>query len=354
MILLLSHWIAICTTMMFRGILFSSGSSSLHKSIHRVAALPATASCRIISDKAAMIRGTLIGGCNGRRTTSFLSTGNRIAKTAQRSDATRVLSRLFVAHSCIHSALFFSTSAATAANIAHNEATISEPPAPIEHFRLDYKKSEYAIHEIYLSFQLDDASTEVTAISTVTKEHEASSADLELDGEELKLHSVKIDGVLLDPSQYTVSSDKLIIPHTTLAATLGVSIQRFQVETKVSVRPDKNLSLSGLYKSGLSSLLSTQCEAMGFRRIAYHLDRPDVLSRYRVRLEADKHRYPLLLSNGNCIEQGDATVASSSSSSSVERHYAVWDDPFPKPSYLFALVAGRYMRTVGYHRYCLC
>jgi aminopeptidase N len=161
---------------------------------------------------------------------------------------------------------------------------------------------------------------------------------------------VKIDGILLDPSQYRVNSDKLIIPHTTLVAALGVPVRRFQVETKVAIRPDKNLSLSGLYKSGQSSLLSTQCEAMGFRRIAYHLDRPDVLSRYRVRLEADKLRYPLLLSNGNCIEQGDATTASSSSSSSSsKRHYAVWDDPFPKPSYLFALVAGNltYLRTLG-------
>lgn len=352
MILLLSHWIAICTTMMFRGILF--GSNSLHESIYRVAALPAAASHRIVNNKAA-ITGTLMG-CNGRRTTSFFSTRSRISKITHRSDATRVLSRLIVAHSCLRSALFSTSSGSvsaaaaatggsTAANILHNGVAISEPPSPVEHFRLDYKKSEYAIHEIYLSFQLDDALTEVTALSTVTKEHEASSTDLELDGEELELLSVKIDGILLDPSQYRVSSDKLIIPHTTLAAAIGVPVRRFQVETKVAVRPDKNLSLSGLYKSGLSSLLSTQCEAMGFRRIAYHLDRPDVLSRYRVRLEADKHRYPLLLSNGNCIEQGDATTASSSS---FKRHYAVWDDPFPKPSYLFALVAGKltYLCTV--------
>ena len=269
---------------------------------------------------------------NGDRASSHSRHIDHSRPSILKSGATRVLSRLVLAHSCIHSALF-----STAANIVNHgasAATIVEPPKPIEYFRMDYKKSEYSIDEIYLSFQLDDSSTLVTSTSTVTKEHDSSSADLELDGEELELHSVKIDGTLLDPSQYTVSSEKLTIPYTTLTTLLGATLRRFQVETTVSIKPDKNLSLSGLYKSGLSSLLCTQCEATGFRRITYHLDRPDVLSRYRVRLEADRLRHPLLLSNGNLIEQGEVV------SSNGNRHYAVWDDPFPKPSYLFALVAG--------------
>lgn len=98
---------------------------------------------------------------------------------------------------------------------------------------------------------------------------------------------------------------------------------------QVKIRPEKNFELSGLYKSG--SAYCTQCEAEGFRRITYYLDRPDVMAKYRVRLEADKKKCPLLLSNGNFVESGDAGNG---------RHYALWEDPFPKPSYLFAVVGG--------------
>jgi len=159
----------------------------------------------------------------------------------------------------------------------------------------------------------------------------AGKFDLELDGEDLLLMSVKINGKALSEEAYSVSEGKLKI----FAASLPTDAKKtFELETTVKLSPEKNLALSGLYTSG-GSLLCTQCEAMGFRRIAYHLDRPDVLTKYKVRLEADKAAFPLLLSNGNMIESGPVVDGAKQG-----RHYAIWEDPFPKPSYLFALVAG--------------
>lgn len=123
---------------------------------------------------------------------------------------------------------------------------------------------------------------------------------------------------------YKYSNDKLTISAAALPD------EPFELTTVVNIKPDKNLALSGLYQSG-SNLLCTQCEAMGFRRIAFHLDRPDILTIYTVRLEGDKALYPILLSNGNMVAAGDL---------GGNKHYTVWEDPFPKPSYLFALVAG--------------
>ena len=113
------------------------------------------------------------------------------------------------------------------------------------------------------------------------------------------------------------------------ADAIPMTADSFEVETTVRLQPMKNLALSGLYAS--SGMLCTQCEAMGFRRITYSFDRPDTLSRYKVRLEGDKNTFPVLLSNGNKIDEGDL---------GTNRHFALWEDPFPKPSYLFALVAG--------------
>jgi aminopeptidase N len=150
-------------------------------------------------------------------------------------------------------------------------------------------------------------------------------SDLVLDGEEIDFVSVKINGVDIASESLIKTAESLTIKGQAICS------GTFKLQTVVKISPEKNLALSGLYKSG-SSLLCTQCEAMGFRRITYYLDRPDILAKYTVRLEGDKAIYPQLLSNGNRIDGGDLADGS--------RHWALWEDPFPKPSYLFALVAG--------------
>jgi aminopeptidase N len=159
--------------------------------------------------------------------------------------------------------------------------------------------------------------------------------NLVLDGEELKLQSVKLNGKTIPVDFYKVDNSTLTI----LGSYLKPNFQSNQpgkgsyieLETVVHISPSTNLALSGLYKSGKNLL--TQCEAMGFRRIAYHQDRPDILSKYQVYMEANKLLFPVLLSNGNQkssgMKDGDSRI-----------HWALWEDPFPKPSYLFALVAG--------------
>jgi len=145
-------------------------------------------------------------------------------------------------------------------------------------------------------------------------------APLVLVGEELVTEEVRLDGRVLEPGEYTALSEELSIP--TVPDT-------FVLETRVAIEPQNNTQLSGLYKSGGN--FCTQCEAEGFRRITWFLDRPDVMARYSVRIEADRAGYPVLLSNGNRVEAGDAEGG---------RHFTRWEDPYPKPSYLFALVAG--------------
>eukprot|EP01038_Epipyxis_sp_PR26KG_P014745 gene14745-19820_t len=199
---------------------------------------------------------------------------------------------------------------------------------PTEYFRLDYKPSPYLISHVNLSFILNESATKVISKSTVIPRTQPTTENLELDGEELELVEVKVNGnVLTLNKDYSTLSEKLIIFSSSLPTTQA----SFELETTVNIKPDKNLALSGLYKSG-TSLLCTQCEAMGYRRISYHLDRPDVLSKYTVYMEGDKAKYPLLLSNGNKIAEGNL--------SDNNKHWAIWEDPFPKPSYLFALVAG--------------
>jgi aminopeptidase N len=142
---------------------------------------------------------------------------------------------------------------------------------------------------------------------------------LVLHGERLELVSVQVDGSARGPEGYTVTDTTLTLPDVPEAFTLT---------TEVRIKPHENTELSGLYKS--SGNYCTQCEAEGFRRITYFLDRPDVMARYRTTVEADKASYPVLLSNGNAVERADLDGG---------RHRVVWEDPFPKPSYLFALVA---------------
>jgi aminopeptidase N len=182
----------------------------------------------------------------------------------------------------------------------------------------DYRKPDYRISQIALDFVLDPEATRVTARSLV--ERTGDKVPLALNGEALKLVSVAIDGRKLTPKDYKVDAELLILPDVP---------DRFTLEIVTEISPAQNTLLSGLYTAG--GIFCTQCEAEGFRRITYFLDRPDVLAVYTTRIEADKKLYPVLLSNGNPIERGELPNG---------RHFAVWSDPFPKPCYLFALVAG--------------
>jgi aminopeptidase N len=188
--------------------------------------------------------------------------------------------------------------------------------------RSAYRVPDYLIDAVDLAFDLREDGTRVEARLDVRRRADRPDADapLELDGESLELEAIGIDGRALAESEYRVEDDKLVIFSPPA---------RFQLTTRVTIHPETNTRLSGLYKS--SGNFCTQCEAMGFRRITYFLDRPDVMARYRVSIEADRERYPVLLSNGNRIETEDLDGG---------RHRVCWEDPFPKPSYLFALVAG--------------
>jgi aminopeptidase N len=188
--------------------------------------------------------------------------------------------------------------------------------------RADYRPPDYRIDHVDLHFDLGEEVTVVTARLGVRRS-EGLAGDvppLVLDGEDLVLRRVSIDGRELAGSEYHVGEESLSIASPPA---------RFELETVVEIRPQHNTALSGLYKT--SGNFCTQCEAMGFRRITYFLDRPDVMSRYTTRIEADKARYPVLLSNGNRVEEADLEGG---------RHRVAWQDPYPKPCYLFALVAG--------------
>ena len=183
----------------------------------------------------------------------------------------------------------------------------------------DYRPNDYRIEEIALTFDLDMEKTRVTAISEVIRQG-AAEAPLVLNGEHLTLVSVTVNGKTLAASDYKKDDATLTIPNVP---------ERFTLNIITEFSPAANTALSGLYKAG--DIFCTQCEAEGFRRITYFLDRPDNLAIYTTRIEADKKKYPVLLSNGNLIDSGELSGG---------RHFAVWNDPFKKPCYLFALVAG--------------
>ncbi len=185
----------------------------------------------------------------------------------------------------------------------------------------DYRPPDHRIDEIALVFSLEPHETIVAARSQVRRTS-SEPCPLVLDGERLELQSIAIDGRLLDQSEFRIEPGKLIILAPPAA---------FQLDIATRIDPAANSALEGLYMSG--GRFCTQCEAEGFRAITYALDRPDVLARYAVRIEADKALYPTLLSNGNLTETGDMEDG---------RHFAEWVDPHPKPSYLFALCAGHY------------
>ncbi len=183
----------------------------------------------------------------------------------------------------------------------------------------DYKPSNYTISDVYLTFELDDTKTKVTATSRVIQ-NQGGENKLILNGEHLTLESVAIDGRILSKEEFSLDGDFLTIPNTPASFTL--EIVNFN-------NPIENKALDGLYKSG--SMYCTQNEPEGFRRITYFLDRPDVLAKYTTKIIADKKSYPVLLSNGNLVSSGDLADG---------KHFCEWEDPFPKPSYLYALVAG--------------
>ncbi len=190
--------------------------------------------------------------------------------------------------------------------------------------RSEYQPPAFLVDHLTLEFDLDTELTQVTATLAVRRNPVGAATDrLHLDGEDLELVSLELDGRSLGKGGYEHSDAGLALPAPS---------DRFTVRIVNRIRPATNTELMGLYLSHRS--LFTQCEAEGFRRITYFPDRPDVMTRYRVVLRADKIRFPVLLANGNLVEQRDLPDG---------RHCAIWDDPFAKPSYLFALIAGDFV-----------
>lgn len=188
---------------------------------------------------------------------------------------------------------------------------------PQAKYRHDYRAPDYLISDIDLTFDLNATKTVVTAVSQVSRQG-ASEVPLKLDGEELTLVSLHVND---QPwTEYQQEERHLVIS--------GLP-EQFTLRIVNEISPSANTALEGLYQSG--DALCTQCEAEGFRHITWYLDRPDVLARFTTKLIADKSKYPFLLSNGNRIDQGELENG---------RHWVQWQDPFPKPCYLFALVAG--------------
>ncbi len=190
--------------------------------------------------------------------------------------------------------------------------------AAIEIRRQDYAPPPFWIRSVALTFDLDPAKTIVSSRMQIERNTELPAQPLRLHGEGLNLLRVQING---DSVAFRHDNGELVIDEPP-------ALHSFTLEIRNTCAPDKNTALIGLYVSGAG--LYTQCEAEGFRRITYFLDRPDVMATYRVLLRASKALYPTLLSNGNLVEQGDLGNG---------RHFAQWEDPFPKPSYLFAVVA---------------
>ena len=195
--------------------------------------------------------------------------------------------------------------------------------SPAEIVRLaDYRPAPQLLERTDLTVQLFPEETLVEARLAFRPHPAVPPGPLLLRGVDLELLELTLDGQPLAPEAWSRMGDQLVITRPPQ--------EPFVLESRVRIHPQTNTTLEGLYVSG--GLFTSQCEAEGFRRITFHPDRPDLLSRFRVRIEAEQASCPVLLSNGNCIETGSLPAG---------RHYAIWDDPFPKPSYLFALVAGR-------------
>ena len=193
---------------------------------------------------------------------------------------------------------------------------------PVTTYLQDYQVPSHLIDEVQLKFELFPDKTYVHALlkMRVNPASKQPQSTLNLHGEQLDLKCIQMDGRTLQADQYTVSATGLSLSSTP---------DEFELSTTVEIDPASNTALEGLYLS--SGNYCTQCEAEGFRKITYYLDRPDVMAIFTVRIEADSNTMPVMLSNGNRIQQGALTAG---------RHFVEWHDPYPKPSYLFALVAG--------------
>ncbi len=195
---------------------------------------------------------------------------------------------------------------------------------PKETFLADYQVPNYLVDHVALHFDLGRSETQVRSVLSMRRNPAGQGGDCLLDGEQLTLQSIKLDGRELQGNEYQRSDKALLI---------SAVPEQFELEIETVIHPDQNTALEGLYHSG--SLLCTQCEAEGFRRITYYPDRPDVMSVFTVSIVADKVDWPIMLSNGNLEKQGQFEDG---------RHWVRWHDPHPKPSYLFALVAGELHR----------
>ena len=185
----------------------------------------------------------------------------------------------------------------------------------------DYKSFDYEIPNIFLDFVIEDTRVIVkTELKLIKKNINVNS--LILDGVNIFVEKIYLDESLLVENNYSIQKNRLLIK-----AKLK---ETFTLKIVGTIKPKENFSLLGMYES--NGIITTQCEAQGFRRISYHCDRPDILSKYKVRIEANKEEYPVLLSNGNLMKANDLDN---------KRHEVIWEDPYPKPSYLFALVAGK-------------
>jgi len=189
----------------------------------------------------------------------------------------------------------------------------------------DYQVPDYLVDSVDLNFILDADKTRVVSRLVLVRNTESAlnNAPLELLGEELSLISIALDGDVLEASEYTLTAESLIIHKVP-------QLKAFSLAIENTISPASNSAYEGLYIS--NDMLCTQCEAQGFRKITYFLDRPDIMSRFTTTLVADKNLYPVLLSNGNKVATGELTN---------NRHWVTWEDPFKKPCYLFALVAGQ-------------
>jgi len=189
----------------------------------------------------------------------------------------------------------------------------------------DYSPPEYLIDKVELEFDLDEQRTVVRSCLSLRRNPQSHSdcVSLSLTGEELELIGISLDGVALAETDYVLTPEAMILQQVPQNKAFVLSIEN-------RINPQANTALEGLYLS--SRMLCTQCEAQGFRKITWFLDRPDVMSRFKTTLTADKDKYPVLLSNGNRIAQGELAN---------NRHWVSWEDPFAKPCYLFALVAGQ-------------
>ena len=190
------------------------------------------------------------------------------------------------------------------------------------HYRSDYQSPKFILKNTELHFKLHETQTLVESILTFEKKQisDSKSADLLLNGENMAIVQLKLDGKILSKNQYSIENDVLVV--------FAVP-DKFILETIVNIDPQNNKTLNGLYLS--NGNFTTQCEPHGFRCITYFLDRPDVLTNFTVKITADKEKYPVLLSNGNLIDSGDLDDG---------QHWVLWQDPTLKPCYLFALVAG--------------